>query len=70
MSVFSNFVCLVLFPICFGIDFASGDAFELKPNPVTITLAPIEAPPVSVAPPAAPPGQESSRAPATPSHAQ
>jgi hypothetical protein len=52
MNVFGNFACIVLFPICFGIDFLSGNAFELKPDPVTITLVPVEAPPVSAAPPA------------------
>jgi hypothetical protein len=61
MNVFGNFACIVLFPICFGIDFLSGNAFELKPDPVTITLVPVEAPPVSAAPPAplsaAPPPQ-------------
>jgi hypothetical protein len=71
MSGFSNFACTVLYPICFAIDFGTGDAFELKPDPVTITLVPVEAPPVSGAPPApapaaAPPPAQAPRVAAAP----
>jgi hypothetical protein len=43
MDVFQNFVCIGVFPIGFGIDFLTGDAFEVKPDPVSVTLVPIPA---------------------------
>ncbi|HTF32156.1 MAG TPA: hypothetical protein VK714_00480 [Myxococcota bacterium] len=52
MDVFMNFVCVGVFAICFAVDFLTGDAFELKPDPVSVTLV---AAPSAVAPaPAAP----------------
>jgi len=43
MDVFQNFLCIGVFPICFGIDFLTDDAFEVKPDPVSVTLVPIPA---------------------------
>ncbi|HME73976.1 MAG TPA: hypothetical protein VKM54_29560 [Myxococcota bacterium] len=47
MSVFMNFICIAVYPICFAVDFMTGDAFELKPDPVSVTLV---AAPSAVAP--------------------
>ena len=42
-----NLVCVGVFAICFGVGFLTGDAFELKPDPVSVNLV---AAPSGVAP--------------------
>jgi hypothetical protein len=57
-GILGNFGCFVLFPFCFAVDGLSGDAHELKPDPVNISLVPISTAGASAPPPvgSSPPG--------------
>jgi hypothetical protein len=55
MDVFMNFVCLGGCVICFAVDFISGDAFELKPDPVIVSLVPAHTAPAPASAPEPPP---------------